>query len=337
MLLKLFLLSTLISCSMNTIKSGGERSYFYDAQSIYTSQELNSLSKEIVETSKRDPHIGKLDNLFSKKQKPLKRVGIIVFESQVQPTRGGLAGNNLIYVSEAGKQILTESFLNIWEQSLKLLEPQLDLVSTSQIKKARSFHQYGLPEENFVKTERAFLAPDDIFYLESGKKTTTSTILNPRGMRDVSFLLVPATELMGGPKWSEHNKHFVNDVAKELKLDAVIIVMSEVSWTASHTDKHSGNIIPEEASISIKTSTLIPLSRYHERLEKLHINEKPNITLAYRTYKASIKIPVFLSVPEELKHFETIENELINPFLKTYKDLSQMTIMRIISDLKKTW
>ena len=294
MLRSIFFLLITLSCSMNTIKSGGERSYVYDAQSLYTRADLSDLSNQVVETSKRDPHIGKLDNLFSKKQAPLKRIGIIVFESEIQPTRGGLAGNNLIYVSESGKQILTESFLNIWEQSLKILAPELDYVSTHEIKKAKTFHQYGLPEENFVKTQRTSLAPDDMFYLESGKKTTSTTVVNPRGMRDVSFLLVPATKLMGGPKWSEHNKHFLNDVAKNLKLDAAIIVMSEISWTAAHTDKHSGEFIPEEANLKIKASTLVPLFRYHERLEKLHINEKPNITLAYRAYEAKMSIPVFI-------------------------------------------
>lgn len=336
-MLRLFILLLTVSCSMNVIKSGGERPYAYDAGSEYMKEDLNELSKQVVETSKRDPHIGKLDKLFSKKQPPLKSVGILVFESEIQPTRGGLAGKDLVYLSESGKQILTESFLEIWEQSLKLLGPKLDYVPVSDIKKSKSFHQYGLPEENFVKTQRSSLAPDDIFFLESGKKTPTTTVVNPRGMRDVSFLLVPAYELMGGPKWSEHNKHFVNDVVKELKLDAVIIVMSELSWTAAHTDKHSGEFIPEELNVEIKASTLVPLTRYHERLEKLHINEKPNITLAYRSYNADISIPVLLSVPEDMKTYETIEKELISPMLKTYKDLSQMMIMRILSDLKKTW
>lgn len=322
---------------MNTIKSGGEKPYVYDVKTEYTSEALDELSPQLVETSKRDPHIGKLDSLFSKKQSPLKRVGIVVFESRIQQTLDGLAGQNLVYLSESGKQILTESFLSIWEQSIKLLSPDLDYVPTSKIKKTIPFHQYGQPEENFVKVQRSSLAPDDIFFLEKGKKTTMTSILNARGMRDVSFLLVPAYELMAGPKWSEHNKHFVNDVAKSLNLDAVIIVMSDVSWTASHTDKHSGEFIPEEISVEVKASTLIPLFRYHERLTKLHINEKPNLTLAYRAYNAEVKIPANISVPEGEKNFSTIEKQVLSPMLKTYKDVSQMMILRIAHDLQKTW
>lgn len=337
-MLRIFLaLLILSSCSLGTIKSGGERTYAYDVNSAYTSQDLNEMSAQMVETSYRDPRSGKLQELFGKNQPPLKRIGIIVFETRIQPTYDGLAGKNMIYLSEAGKQILTENLLRIWEESLSILAPDIDYVSTAQMKKATSFRQYGAPEDDFVKTRRSSLAPDDIFFLESGKKTTTTTIVNPRGMQDVSFLLVPATELMGGPKWSEHNKHFLNDVAKELKLDAAIIVKSDLSWTAAHTDKHSGEVIPEEIKVEINASTLIPLSGYHERLKNIKNSDLPGVTLCYRTYEGELKVPALISVPEEMKNFTTIETELLSPTLKTYKDLSQMTLIRITEDLKKTW
>ncbi len=332
-----FGLLILSSCSMGTIKTGGEDRYLYDLKSEYTSEEMRELSPKIVMTSHREPPVGKYAALFGQGQPALKKVGIIIFESQIQPTREGLAGKNQIYLSEQGKQLLTEKFLTIWEQSIKTLEPTLDYVSTVKIKKSPSFDKYGMVEDDHVKSKRSSLAPDDIFFLESGKKTTTTTILNPRGMRDMSFVLVPAYELMSGPKWSEHNKHFINDVSKELNLDAVIIVMSEVSWTTAHTDKHSGEVYPEEIKTKIKASTLIPLHRYHERLLLLQNNEKPNVTITFHTYEAEIKVPVLISLPDESKNFETIESDLLSPMLKTYKDLTQMTIMRMTEDLKKTW
>lgn len=337
-MLRIFsILLILSSCSMGTIKSGGDRPYIYDAQSEYTSEDLKEMSSKIVTTAKRDPKVGKLDELFGPGQKPLKRVGIAVFESIIQPTRGGLAGSDLVYVAGQGKQLLTEKFLNIWEQSIEVLAPKLDYFPTYKIKKSPSFHKYGKLEDDYVKSPRTSLAPDDIFFLDSGKKTTATTLVNPRGMRDMSFVLVPATELMGGPKWSEHNKHFLNDVARDLKLDALIIVMSELSWTAAHTDKHTGEILPEEIVVKIEASTLVPLHLYHERLEKLKNNEKPNLTVSYRSYEGELKVPAFISVPEENKNFDMIENEVLSPALKTYKDLSQMTIMRITEDLEKTW
>lgn len=327
----------LSSCSMGTVKTGGDTPYIYDVHSEYNLEDLKELSSKIVETSQRDPQVGKLQELFGKGQEPLKRVGLIVFESEIQPTRDGLAGKNEIYLSEQGKQLLTEKLLSIWEQSVKIISPELDYVSTSAVKKSPAFHQYGLAEDDFIKANRTSLAPDDIFFLESSKKTTTTTVVNPRGMRDMAFVLVPAYELMGGPKWSEHNKHFVNDVAKSLKLDAVIIVMSKISWTAAHTDKHSGEFYPEQITTRVQASTLVPLHKYHERLEVMKNNQKPNVTLAFKTYDSTIKVPVLISVPAESKSFETIETELLAPMLKTYKDMSQMTLIQLTNDLKKTW
>jgi hypothetical protein len=330
-------LMILSSCSMGTIKTGGEKSYIYDSISEYDLEELTELSSKVVQTSKRDPQVGKLGELFTNKQKPLKRIGIIIFESEIQPTRGGLADKNEVYLSEQGKQLVTEKFLKIWEETVKVIAPDIDYVPTSKIKQAPSFHKYGLTQDDYLKAHRSSLAPDDIFFLEAGKKTTMVTTLNPRGMRDMSFALVPASELMSGPKWSEQNKHFLNDVAKELKLDAVIIVMSHASWTTAHMDKHSGEFFPEELTIKVKASTLIPLSEYHARLESLKINDRPGVTLAYRTYVSKISAPIFLSLPQESKNFESIENEVISPMFKIYKDLSQMTLIQIVNDLKKTW
>jgi hypothetical protein len=322
---------------MGTKKSGGEKSYFYDFNKTYTSEELKELAPEVIETQKRDPHIGKLNQLFKKGMPPIKRVGIIVFETQIQPTRSGLAGDDLIYLSPAGKQILTENFLNVWEESISLIAPELDYVPTNKLKQSQSFQRYGLSVNDRIKSPRSSLSVDDIFFIEKGKKTTTDTVINPRGMRDMSFLLVPATEMMGGPKWSEHNKHFVNDVAKELNLDAVVIIMSKAEWTTAHVDKHTGISYREELTLKIEATTLIPLFRYHERLAKLHINEKPNITLAYRTYSSTLLRPIAISVEEEKKNFSTIQTEILAPLFKTYKDLSQMTMIRLIDDMKKTW
>lgn len=319
------------------MKSGGEKVYTYDGKSNYTIAKLKELAPDVVVTSHRDPPVGTLQNLFDPKLPDLKRVGIVIFETAIQPTRGGLASEDRIFLSEQGKQLLTEGLLSVWEQSFPILSPETDFVTTSKIKKAKSFSQYGVAQEDYVKSKRSALEPDDIFFLEKGRKTAIATTLNPRGMRDLSFVLVPATELMAGPKWSEQNKHYLNDVTKELKLDAVIIVMSELNWTSSHIDKHSGEAIPEAINVKITSSTLLPLSLYHQRLESIGSKELPGVTLCYRSYEAKTSLPVKISVEAEDQNFDTIENELLSPMLKTYKDLSQMTIMKISEDLKKTY
>jgi hypothetical protein len=337
MLRILLSLVILTSCTIGAVKTGGQKRYAYNSNSEYSTTNLKEMSPEIVETSVKEPPAGKLADLFGKGQAPLKKLGIVIFETRIQPTYEGLAKKNMIYLSEAGKQIMTENLLRIWEQSIPVLEPEVEYVTTAKIKKAKSFHAYGRVEENYVKSKRSTLAPDDIFFLDSGKQTTTTSILNPRGMQDLSILLVPAGELMGGPKWSEQNKQFVNDVMKEMKLDAVIVLLSDISWTAAHTDKHSGELINEEVKIEINASTLVSLSSYHERLKNLKDSALPNVTLCYKSYETEMKIPAVISVPVENKNFETIEKELLTPVMKTYKDLAFMTIMRISEDIKKTW
>lgn len=333
--LGLFVLS---ACSMGTVKMGGEEAYRYDARGDYTSEGLKELAPHVVKTLYKDPKEGKHEELFSSKQRPLKKVGIIIFESIIEPTRGGLSGQDKIYLSEQGKQLLTEKFLNIWEESTGIIAPEIYYVPTKEIKEAKAFHEYGSAAVDYVKSDRVRLDPDDMFYLNSGKNTTSVTNMNARGMRDMSFMLVPAYELMGGPKWSEQNKHFVNDVMKELKLDAAIIVMSEVSWSSAHKDKYSQDFVPEELTFKLQASTLLSLSQYRQRLDKIgKKNNQPDVTLCYRAYQSELKIPVEISVPDMDQNFKTVEKQLLNPMLKSYKDLSQMMLVRITEDLQKTW
>jgi hypothetical protein len=327
----------LSSCSLGVLTTGGERSYAYNSQKEYSPKELSELAPEVVKTEQRDPQKGKLEELFSKKQPPLKRIGIFVFESVLQPTRGGLSGQDKVYLSAQGKQLLAEKLLSVWEQTLPVLGPEFEYISTSKIKKSPSFKKYGSDVEDHIKAKRSGLEPDDIFFLPPGKNTTSASTLSARGMRDHSLLLIPAGELLQGPKFSEHAKHAINDLARELNLDAFLIVLNNVSWTSSHIDKHSGIIVPEELTIKIEATTLIPLHKYHERLKASgERRDFPKISVSYRAYNTSLQVPVNLSVEPSQENFGTIEKELLNPMLKTYSDATQMTLSRILADLKAT-
>src|SRR6478735_4247724 len=87
------------SCTLGVNKSGGDQIYVYRPNTEYTIEELKELAPHVVSTQMREPYKGKLDALFSKTQKPLKRVGILIFETTIQPTRSGLANENLIFLS----------------------------------------------------------------------------------------------------------------------------------------------------------------------------------------------------------------------------------------------
>jgi len=326
----------LSACSTHTKESGGEDRYVYQPEKEYNLDDLKELSPQIIRTMKRDTPDAKVDDLFSRDKRDIKKVAIVVFESIIQPTYSGLANEDKIFLSAQGKQLLTEKFLSIWEKSFSFFGDEIQYVPTIIVKKSSVFQRAGLEVEDEIKVQRVALAPDDVFFLEKGQKTTLSTILNPRGMRDLSMLLVPAAEIMEGPKWSEHAKHLINDISKEMELDAVIVVMSNIQWTAERIDKHTGEFIPEEMRMKLKSSVLIPLTQYHERLKSLGKNEKPNITACYRYYEADLKIPISISVPPEEMSFETAEKKLVNPLLKTYNDLTQMTLFQLINDLKAT-
>jgi hypothetical protein len=330
----------LASCASftGTKESGGEERYVYDNSIDYTSEELVQIAPGIVKTSFREPPTGKFADLFNKNQKPIKRIGIIVFETMIQPTVDGLAGMDKVYVSAAGKQLITEKFLSIWNQSFPILGQDFDYVSIPKIKKAKTLHEYGVLVKDHVNSNRSALDPDDVSYIPKGKITTSSTVLNAREMQDVSFVLVPAAELMQGPKFSEHNKHFANDLARELKLDAVIIVMSRVSWTAARMEKNTGVTVPEDLNIQIKSSTLIPIHEYYERLTKAGLNgNQANITMCFRSYEGSLNFPILLSVDPEQENFKTIETEILDPMMKAYKNLAQITIVRMLQDMRTTY
>ncbi len=326
----------LTSCTLGTKKNGGKHRYRYEPDFEYTLEDLHELSSSVVVMEKRDPRVGTLDKLFAKGMPPIGRIGIVVFESEIQGTRSGLSENDKIYPSEQGKQLITEKFLGLWEEGMPLLASDLDYVPTSDIKKTKAINHYGLSVTDYIKTDRTKIEQDDIQWLGPGKTTPLFTIMNPRDMRDLSFLLVPASELMSGPKWSEHNKTFLNDICRELKLDAVMILMSEVSWTAEGKDKFTKENIPEVLSLEIKATTLIPSHRYQERLALIKEREEQVMNVAFRYHEGQLKIPITISIPEKEKSFEQIESRLLNPMFKAYRDLSFMMIDRMAEEIRKT-
>jgi hypothetical protein len=335
-MLRFVILVVFFSACSSTVKKGGEKTYAYQLSADYSREQLKEMAPEMITTLSREPQVGKLKDLFSKGQPPIKRIGVVVFESMIQNSLSGLASEDRVYLSDQGKQVLTEQLLSVWEEAFPILDPTIDYVPTLKIKRAKDFTQYGTDVTDYVIAKRNVLAPDDVFFLQKGMKISSKIFHSPRGMRDVSFLLVPATELMSGPKWSEQNKHFINDVAKDLNLDAVIIVQSGLKWTKEATNKNSGEITPEEIQVGIKASILVPLTRYHERLKHSGESATPNHTMSYRTYESLVKFPVDLSVSKEEETFETAMKNVISPALKGYRDLTFMTIDRMISDIQKT-
>lgn len=333
-LLPFFLLT---SCSVGTVSKGGKKAYLYRIEEEYKLPALRELAPKVIKVSHRDPPKGKWTEIFEPSKKDIKRIGILVFESQIQSTRSGLASEEgLIYPTASGKQLLTEKLLTIWEEALPIVDPEMEYLPSRVVKNSVFLHQSGAEVVDHVKGPRTEIVHDDIHYLEKGKLTATQTILNPRGMRDFSFVLVPAGELMKGPKWSEHQKHMVNEVARELKLDALLVILSEVNWHASYKDKLNGDRKPEQLEVKITATTLIPFSQYKERLGKASSGDDPMVNVALGAYQGTLTLPVSIDISFADRNIDTIKKNLLDPLFATYRDLALMTMIRMKEDWEKT-
>ncbi|MFY7993524.1 MAG: hypothetical protein ACOVP4_09555 [Bacteriovoracaceae bacterium] len=340
--MKIFLLSFLfifMSCSIGVKETGGDGLYLYNPVLPYSSEDLQRRAPEFVKTARRDPSEGKLDELFAPSMPDIRKIGVISFEGMIQPTFGGLATQDSVYMSAAGKQIFTENLLRIWEQSLAVLGKDLTYVKVAKMNQAKTSARYGLDVNDYVLVKRNNLMPDDIFYVKKGKTTTSTALMNPRGMRDLSMVLVPAYQLMGGPKFSEAQKHYVNELCKEMGLDALLVIYSNIEWTARGVDKHKNDQdIPEEARLKVEASLIVPYSNYHARLDQLKFNGiKPQQTVTYRAYSTDVRIPVTITLEEEAQNFTTIEKNILAPVMDVYTQLTQMIISRMHDDVKKTF
>jgi len=314
----------LSSCAFFEKKSGGEHLYRYDAKKDYSAQELSSLTEDMVVKTVREPMIGGMDLLQDKKF-PIKKLGIIVFESEVQPTRGGLSDKNKVYLSSAGKQIVTENFLKIWEEKFG----ESLTVSTKTLSENSSYQSYGSAQEDFSHFKQSVLFEEDIFLLESGKKTSSDTVISPRWMRDYSLVYIPAYDLLKGPKWNEHQRHMIQEVCRDLDLDAVLVIKSDLDWKVEATDKRSGEHTSDLLKVKIGASVLIPYGKFHERLNSRGISEKPLVNTVFANYEIDYSTPISLS-----SDFVSIEESLLKPMMKIYGDLAQILMIKIKSDLK---
>jgi predicted amino acid-binding ACT domain protein len=94
--------------------------------------------------------------------------------------------------------------------------------------------------------------------------------------------------------------------------------------------------VPEEMTIQIKGTTLIPAGKYLERLTALKEREQQVINVAYRYHEGVLKLPLVISIPEEEKNFEQIQKRLLDPMFKAYRDLTLMMIDRMAGEIRKT-
>ncbi len=330
----LLVISFCFSCSTYKAKvSGGKKNLENVDLTQLSLVEKNALANEVVLKSVRDPQEIKLDEILKPLNENIKRIGIAVFETEIQPTRSGLTNDRSIYLNDVSKALLTEQMFKVFQTQLKDKLINVEIVSHEEIVNTKANRLYGVEFDYPLIDEDRALGQDNLFYLPAGKKTTMRSVFIPKGFQDLSIVLVPAMELMHGPKVVEHQKHFINDLSKELNLDALLVISSKVSWTRKGIDKRTQEVIQEEIKFNQTLTMHYPFGLYEKKLiskNKSLINKK---SIPILTLEINHTEPIKISVPEIEENYQTIENNFLNPFQKRYNELTELLVLKLSNDL----
>lgn len=336
-MLRFLFLLILTSCTLGSSQFGGKKTYQYNSAYEYSSQELFTISRDMVTTYKRDPRQIPWEKVFSKKY-PIKKVSTFSFETIIQPTRSALAGYDRVYLSPKGKQILTEKLLGVWEEVFTTVgTPEVSYVGMRDIFNDLELHsKYGLGVKDYGGTYQSSLESDDIFYKEKGKSLSSLALFQPSFARDLSLLLVPGYQLFGGPRGNEFQKYYLAETISKFSLDALFSVMTEIDWQSSRVDKITQQSLQQKAIIKLKVTPVISYKEFSKRLEENGYKVESNIpNLNWGVYESTIDIAVDLDKITKDTSLEEIESILLRPIFKTYTDMCVMISQRIAHDFKR--
>lgn len=337
-MLRIFFLLLLTSCTLGSSKYGGKRAYQYQADYLYQSEELMSLSRDTIISYKRNPRQMKWEEAFTKKH-PIKAVSTFSFETIIQPTRSGVAGWDKVYLSPKGKQILTDKLLNIWEDVfVALIGPQMEYLPMKDLyKNKEGLHiKYGSSVKDYGGRFQEGLEGDDIFVKEKGKSLSSLALFQPSFSRDLSLLLVPGHQLFGGPRGNNFQKYYLAELMDEFKLNALYSIITEIDWQSSRVDKITQKSLHQKAIIKFKLTPMLSYKYLALRLKELGRDvpsDLPNLNFA--SYEGALEIPVDLNSLSSSSTVEEIDAVLLRPILKSYTDMCVMMAERVSEDFKK--
>jgi hypothetical protein len=331
--------ATLMSCAHQVVQDGGQVTFDYDDYKNMAPEERLTYAQTVVKRERRNPEGVELEKIGQYPIGKIKKLGVVLFETQIKTSRSGLASERNIYLSESGKQALTESFYRTFEFELKKisLPMALEWVSKDDLEASRAFRSYGSVYKDFMLNRSKKLNDLDVFWKKGGEKIPETSLLLPANMQDVSLMYVPAYELMGGAKPSQHQHHWVNDLCKELGLDAVVVVSMSADWSRGGVDKRSQALIPEKMDISVESTIIYPWSTHHKILEeqKKSTTQKRNMPLA--AYSAKASVPVLISIDPAQETFETAMRNVIFPLTVYGDSLLSLVAQRIVADIYQTY
>ncbi len=334
-----FLFSLVMSCAHQVVQDGGQVEFDYDAYKNMAPEERLTYAQTIVKRERRNPEGVDLEKINTYPQTKIKKIGVVLFETQIKPSRSGLASDRNIYLSESGKQALTESFYRTFEFELKKLSRTMALewMSKDDLEASRAFRSYGSIFRDYMLNRSKKISDLDVFWKKGGEKIPETSLILPANMQDVSLLYVPAYELMGGAKSSQHQHHWVNDMCKELGLDAVVVVAVSADWNRGGVDKRSQAVITEKMEIKVESTILYPWSTHHSILasQKKSTTQKRNMVLAAYSSQAAFPVKITLDPSEET--FETAMKNIIFPLNVYTESLLSLMAQRMVADIYQTY
>lgn len=328
-----FILSLLLlaACAHKVRQDGGSANFDVEAYSALSPAEIPAYAQTVVLRQERDPDRVTLQEIKNSSEGQIKRAAILVFETEIQPSRSGLATDQNVYLSPRGKQILTEELMRHWEKELKRVSSKTTWLKRSELLKSKAYRSGGFTMEDLILRRGDQLSEEDAFWKSRGQAIPETSLVVPRNYQDVSMVFVPATQLMNGPKPTQHQHHWVNDVCRELKLDAVLLVYTGAEWRQEQIDKKTNEKLAEELKVKMDVSLIYPFSTYHTVGARKMENGLPKLNIPLATYTVKAARPIKITGVEPT--LSKANTQVLNPYRQTVEALSSLVIERLATDL----
>ena len=152
----------------------------------------------------------------------------------------------------------------------------------------------------------------------------------------MSMIMIAAYDLIGGAKPNQHQFHWVNDVCKEMGLDAIVVIHMDASWTRGSIDKRTQELIPEEMKVALKGSVIYPWGKFHRASEASGIKLLNKLNIPLAAYSIHTRLPITMSVEEPNETFEVAEKNIIHPLSVTVESFVSLMTSRMMTDITST-
>jgi len=326
-----------LACSAHERKIGGEE--VYKGQPI-TAENKTEFADKTVRTLFRDSPKGFQAKAYHPPLGSMKRIGFMFFETIIQPTRDGLSHEQNYFFTNHAKQLITEDLYKRWLKRLEKINPAIKFVQVdTDFVNNKTYTAYTEDFIDYSSKLGESLLPEDIQFLEKGKMTSMNNLMMPRKFKDLSLMSAPLANFLGDTKPSDYHKYWINDVATELNLDAILLVYSEVEWNkAAPNALDPKKMNPEGAQIKIESTISIPYKRFQKILSENGFSAEVNPgTTAFRKYESKAFLDLKIQKPlEGQKSKDAFYSFIGDNVFTSYETMTDLIATKMEKDLLET-